>query len=1103
MASQADNQNWHHLFPEVPASERLIEDFACAHRRDRGRLWISQHHLSFSSLFLAKTPQNSTSTSQTTAALSLHRPQSHFLLPISQISDLQKKSVALLFPNAIEIETVSHEKYFFSSFFERDVVVDLIKRLWDLHVDAGSPVRKYPDTSILVCSCGGKGVCESCQVQKMVALKRLREALPMPLPVLGEELSDGGDSTYLGKDSDSRRSSGGSFVGGGGASGGGVNGKVGDISIIVNEGPAHLPPRTGSSSVKRRIKMAQNGGVGGGGVSESSVSGESRTPSPNDMMEVVEVKEKEPGVISTGGLSSSAPPIHPAIGGLRSAAVGLQVSTKFGSTSSNGTTGGSIPMTPSSSTSSALEALMAGGYAVGVAASAAEGGTTPTINTGGIPMAHVGSRRPASPSTTTSSSNSGSMAVRIPTAGSNRFPPAHPPVPSTLDTSSLYNNNYNALPKGTSHAPPVLISSNRSQTNPAVSRIYVPHNNGNGNNSNTNAGNANNRPITPDLNLNMGRALTITGSGSGSLNSPITPMTPTAAANSSSSSTNPSTPHPLSQSYQHPNVAFPSPYSIASTTSSLPACGCGSRHAGMTPIHDAIYPISLERLKDRLYSRGWNVEGGGFYVTFQINKRKVRDLKMSSWMPPGVVIAATGLNGRDSRDGKDGGGGNGQQQQGQSQNSGLPVTAATNVTGPAVLMPSTGLVEADLLDMNVVGPGWYRCLEYSLPLPTPIGNRKTLCVVVEEVVGCRVDHSLCVRSITRNPGLSEGFHFEVLSCLVALGPNSTRMLVSASPLFNKFTLMKVPMTMGAIEGLRNTLSLQESALMETINSPSLFTGIPYRATLSQSQSTTSIQPIVGGTITKSSTVTTINETMGGLSDKDDAGSKSDSMIRNRNVDRLKGGNGLLSPSPLNSSIRKSKSRDIVGGPSRLNSGGGGGGGGGVSDSGTKLPNLNQIPLKDDDDSIVNAGAVAGDGSLVGGSAGGGRRVEGRQKVLRKRRSSSMSRLRSKSPGGGSINMSVDDYLAVANSVNGSFSSNDPHYQRTGGVGGTGRGYMLFGGLIEIPEVMVKPVLGVIGFGLLVLVVLDVMVLWTLLGVLERVSEVVVEVEADARSASVG
>ena len=57
-------------------------------------------------------------------------------------------------------------------------------------------------------------------------------------------------------------------------------------------------------------------------------------------------------------------------------------------------------------------------------------------------------------------------------------------------------------------------------------------------------------------------------------------------------------------------------------------CGC-TPSAAMTLVRDVILPIPLDGLKDRLYSRGWKVDGGSFFVNFHMSKRKVKDMKVS------------------------------------------------------------------------------------------------------------------------------------------------------------------------------------------------------------------------------------------------------------------------------------------------------------------------------------------------------------------------------------------------------------------------------------------------------------------------------------------
>ncbi|KAJ3317389.1 hypothetical protein HDU76_001201 [Blyttiomyces sp. JEL0837] len=157
LATPKDNAEFHKVFPMIPTSDHLIEDFACAFRREmpiRGRLWISKNHLCFASFF---------STS--------------FHIKFDEITDLQKKNQVLFFPNAVEIETVGDQRIFLSSFFDRDAVFDIIKKLWDNHVGPLAPTRKYPDiSSSLSCTCNQQGTCEYCYLKTQISLLRRRDA---------------------------------------------------------------------------------------------------------------------------------------------------------------------------------------------------------------------------------------------------------------------------------------------------------------------------------------------------------------------------------------------------------------------------------------------------------------------------------------------------------------------------------------------------------------------------------------------------------------------------------------------------------------------------------------------------------------------------------------------------------------------------------------------------------------------------------------------------------------------------------------------------------------------------------------------------------------
>ncbi|KAI8594172.1 hypothetical protein BDZ88DRAFT_390228 [Geranomyces variabilis] len=129
LAADRDNAEFHRVFSTVPASECLIDDFACAWNREglliQGRMWISQQRVCFKGW----------------------TPNSNICIKFTDILSIEKKTIALVFSNSLEIECTKG-KYFFASFFNRDQTYSTLTQLWD--------ARQEP------CTCGGLGTCESC-----------------------------------------------------------------------------------------------------------------------------------------------------------------------------------------------------------------------------------------------------------------------------------------------------------------------------------------------------------------------------------------------------------------------------------------------------------------------------------------------------------------------------------------------------------------------------------------------------------------------------------------------------------------------------------------------------------------------------------------------------------------------------------------------------------------------------------------------------------------------------------------------------------------------------------------------------------------------------
>jgi len=114
VASTKRNRDFHNLFKSVPEDDYLIEDYGCALQKEillQGRLYVSERHICFYSNILGWV---------TTLVISF-----------DEVMSVEKKSTALLFPNAIVIQTL-HARHVFASFISRDSTYDLILGLWNV-----------------------------------------------------------------------------------------------------------------------------------------------------------------------------------------------------------------------------------------------------------------------------------------------------------------------------------------------------------------------------------------------------------------------------------------------------------------------------------------------------------------------------------------------------------------------------------------------------------------------------------------------------------------------------------------------------------------------------------------------------------------------------------------------------------------------------------------------------------------------------------------------------------------------------------------------------------------------------------------------------------
>jgi hypothetical protein len=108
------NKDFHSLFKSVPEDDYLIEDYSAALQKEillHGRLYVSEGHLCFSSNILGWV--------------------TNLVISFDEVVSVEKKSTAVVFPNAIVIQTL-HARNVFASFLARDSTYDLIIGIWKI-----------------------------------------------------------------------------------------------------------------------------------------------------------------------------------------------------------------------------------------------------------------------------------------------------------------------------------------------------------------------------------------------------------------------------------------------------------------------------------------------------------------------------------------------------------------------------------------------------------------------------------------------------------------------------------------------------------------------------------------------------------------------------------------------------------------------------------------------------------------------------------------------------------------------------------------------------------------------------------------------------------
>ncbi|KAJ5794655.1 hypothetical protein N7457_001254 [Penicillium paradoxum] len=115
VASKKRNRDFHQLFRSVPEDDYLIEDYSCALQREiilAGRIYISEGHICFSSNILGWV---------TTLVISF-----------DEVVAIEKESTAVVFPNAIAIQTL-HARHTFRSLLSRESTYDLMVNIWKIN----------------------------------------------------------------------------------------------------------------------------------------------------------------------------------------------------------------------------------------------------------------------------------------------------------------------------------------------------------------------------------------------------------------------------------------------------------------------------------------------------------------------------------------------------------------------------------------------------------------------------------------------------------------------------------------------------------------------------------------------------------------------------------------------------------------------------------------------------------------------------------------------------------------------------------------------------------------------------------------------------------
>lgn len=111
LPSEKRQKSFHSLFNDIPLDDLFLTECTCALRKDiliQGKLYLTEHNICFHSNIIGLV--------------------THLTIPFNKIYNI-RKTKTMGIPNAIEFSNL-HEKFTFASFISRDIVFDLISKIW-------------------------------------------------------------------------------------------------------------------------------------------------------------------------------------------------------------------------------------------------------------------------------------------------------------------------------------------------------------------------------------------------------------------------------------------------------------------------------------------------------------------------------------------------------------------------------------------------------------------------------------------------------------------------------------------------------------------------------------------------------------------------------------------------------------------------------------------------------------------------------------------------------------------------------------------------------------------------------------------------------------